>query len=149
MQYGVPQFINVEDKIVGPFTGKQTICLIVGGGILMLFFSIFDFVFFAFAAIIIIPLTLAFAFWKPKGISVFRLILNRINFGVANHLYVWRREPDDRMFKATQKVKSSRKIIEKNVSRNRIREIAWLLDTSTSVNLPYEVKTRAREGIRK
>ncbi len=149
MQYGVPQFINVEDKIVGPFTGKQTVCLIVGGGILMLFFSIFDFVFFAFAAIIIIPLTLAFAFWKPKGISVFRLILNRVNFGVSNHLYVWRREPDDRMFKAAQKVKSSKKIAEKNVSRNRIRELAWLLDTSTSVNLPYEVKTRAREGIRK
>ena len=44
MQYGVPQFINVEDKIVGPFTGKQTICLIVGGGILMLLFSVFDFI---------------------------------------------------------------------------------------------------------
>jgi len=149
MQYGVPQFINVEDKIVGPFTGKQTICLIIGGGLLMLLFSIFDFIFFAFAALFIIPLTLAFAFWKPKGISVFRLILNKINFTTSNRLYVWRREPDARMFKTTQKVKSSQEIVEKNVSRNKIRELAWLLDTSTSVNLPYEVKARAREKIKK
>jgi len=105
--------------------------------------------FFAFAAIFIIPLTLAFAFWKPKGISVFRLILNKINFTTSNHLYVWRREPDTRMFKATQKIKPSKEIVEKDVSRNRIRELAWLLDTSTSVNLPYEVKMRVREGIRK
>ena len=149
MQYGVPQFINVEDKIVGPFTGKQTICLIVGGGILMLLFSVFDFIFFAIAAVFIILATLAFAFWKPKGISIPRIILNRVNFGTSNHLYVWRREPDDRMFKTTQKMKSSKEVVEKDVSRNRIRELAWLLDTSTSVNLSYEVKTRAREGIRK
>ena len=149
MQYSVPQFINVEDKIVGPFTGKQTICLIIGGGLLMLFFSIFDLIFFAVAAIFIIPLTLAFAFWRPKGVSVSRLILNRVNFGTSNHLYVWRREPDARMFKAAQKVKSAKEIVEKDVSKNRIKELAWLLDTSTSVNLPYEVKTRAREKIRK
>jgi len=149
MQYGVPQFINVEDKIVGPFTGKQTICLIIGGGLLMLFFSIFDFIFFAVMAIIIIPLTLAFAFWKPRGVSVYRLILNKVNFSVSNHLYIWRREPDNRMFKATQKIKSSEKAVEKNVSKNRIRELAWLLDTSTSVNLPYEVKARAREKIKR
>ena len=149
MQYSVPQFINIEDKIVGPFTGKQTICLIIGGGLLMLFFTIFDFIFFVVMAIIIIPVTLAFAFWKPKGISVYRLILNRINFGVSNHFYIWRREPDNRMFKTTQKVKSVKEVIEKNVSKNRIRELAWLLDTSTSVSLPYEVKARAREKIRK
>ena len=149
MQYGVPQFIDVEDKIVGPFTGKQTLVLIIGGGLLMLFFSIFDFIFFIISVVFIVPLTLAFAFWKPKGISIPRLILNRVNFGTSNHLYVWRREPDARMFKTTQKIKSSKEIVEKDVSRNRIRELAWLLDTSTSVNLSYEVKTRAREGIRK
>ena len=149
MQYGVPQFINVEDKIVGPFTGKQTICLIIGGGLLMLIFSVFDFIFFAIAAVFIIPATLAFAFWKPKGISIPRLILNRVNFGISNHLYVWRREPDARMFKTTQKIKSAKEVVEKDVSKNRIRELAWLLDTSTSINLPYEVKTRAREEIRR
>ena len=149
MQYSVPQFINVEDKIVGPFTGKQTIVLIIGGGLLMLFFSVFDLIFFAVAAMFIIPVTLAFAFWKPKGVSISRLILNRINFSTSDHLYVWRREPDMIMFKAAQKIKSSEEVAEKDISKNRIRELAWLLDTSTSVNLPYEVKTRAREKIRR
>ena len=149
MQYGVPQFINVEDKIVGPFTGKQTLCLIIGGGLLMLFFTVFDFIFFALLAMFIIPITLAFAFWKPKGISVSRFIMNKINFSTSQRLYVWRREPDNRMFKTNQKKVSSEEAVEKNVSRSRIEELAWLLDTSTSVNLPYEVKTRAREKIRR
>jgi hypothetical protein len=149
MQYGVPQFINVEDKIVGPFTGKQTLCLIIGGGLLMLFFSVFDFIFFAILAMFIIPVTLAFAFWKPKGISVSRLIMNKINFSTSQRFYVWRREPDARMFKANQKKISPKEAVEKDVSRSRIEELAWLLDTSTSVNLPYEVKTRVREKIKR
>jgi len=147
MQYGVPQFIDVEDKIVGPFTGKQTLYLIIGGGALLLIFSMFEFIFFAFSLAIIAPITLAFAFWKPKGMTIARWILNIINFYTTPNLYVWRREPEEAMFKATQKMKSSKDVPIKNVSASRIRELAWVLDTSTSVNLPYEAKARPDEGI--
>lgn len=147
MQYGVPQFIDVEDKIVGPFTGKQTLYLMIGGGTLMLIFSLFEFIFFAIAFIFIAPVTLAFAFWKPKGITVARWILNIINFYTASNLYVWRREPEEIMFKTAQRKKSSKEVPVKNVSASRIRKLAWVLDTSTSVNMPYEAKTRPEENI--
>jgi len=147
MQYSVPQFIDVEDKIVGPFTAKQTLYLIIGGGILLLVFSFFEFMFFIFAFVIVVPLTLAFAFWKPKGFTVARWLSNGINFTTTSHLYVWRREPDLVMFKQTQKKAASNLAPAKNISRSRIRELSWLLDTSTSINLSYEAKTRPDETI--
>ncbi len=142
MQYSVPQFIDIEDKIVGPLTGKQTLYLMIGGGLLMLLFSFFDFVFFMVATVIIVPITLAFAFWKPKGMTVARWIVNIINYHTSDHLYTWRREPEGMKIKRTQK-KKTQVIFKENVSRSRIGELAWLLDTSSSISLPYEVKERA------
>lgn len=147
MQYNIPQFIDVEDKIVGPFTAKQTLYLIVGGGILMIVFSFFDFMFFALMFLFVVPATLAFAFWKPKGATVARWVSNIINFYTAPHLYIWRREPESIMFKKTQRKSSKQETEKKHISKNRIKELAWILDTSTSVSLPYETRTRPEENI--
>ncbi|MCK5412820.1 MAG: PrgI family protein [Candidatus Pacebacteria bacterium] len=147
MQYSVPQFLNIEDKIVGPFTGKQVLFLIMGFGVLLISFTFFNMAFFAIIAILVIPITLAFAFWKPKGMTVSRLITNMINFHTTSHLYVWRREPNLRMYKMTQRKVAKDSIGEKKVSKRRIRELAWLLDTSTSIDTPFEAKTRPDENI--
>ena len=142
MQYSVPQFIDIEDKIVGPLTGKQTLYLMIGGGFLMLIFSFFEFGFFMLSFVIVAPITLAFAFWKPKGMTVARWIVNIIMFHTSDHLYTWRREPEGIKIKRAQK-KKPQVVSEKKVSKSRIGELAWLLDTSSSINLPYEIKERA------
>ena len=147
MQYSVPQFLNVEDKIVGPFTGKQVLFLIMGFIILIISMTVFNTAFFAIIAIFVIPLTLAFAFWKPKGVTVTRLLTNIINFYTATRFYIWRREPKIRMYKMTQKKAASNEIAEKKVSKRRIRDLAWLLDTSTSIDTPFEAKARPDENI--
>ncbi|MCK4918892.1 MAG: PrgI family protein [Candidatus Pacebacteria bacterium] len=147
MQYSVPQFLNVEDKIVGPFTGKQVLFLIMGFGVLLISFTFFNMAFFAIITILVIPITLAFAFWKPKGMTVSRLITNMINFYTTSHLYIWRREPNLMMYKMTQKKVSNDNFEEKKISKRSIRELAWLLDTSTSIDTPFEAKTRPDENI--
>jgi hypothetical protein len=148
MQYSVPQFIDVEDKVVGPFTGKQALFLILGFGILLIMFTFLQFFIFIVLAIPVIVITLAFAFWKPKGFTVLQWAGNIINFYTTAHLYIWRREPDSRMFKQTQRKQATKEVQAIPVSRNRIKELAWLLDTSTSISMPYEAKTRPEEGIR-
>ena len=142
MQYSVPQFIDIEDKIVGPLTGKQTLYLIIGGGFLMLIFSFFEFGFFILSFVVVAPITLAFAFWKPKGMTVARWIINIIMFHTSDHLYIGRREPEGIKIKRAQ-TKKVQAVSEKKVSKSRIGELAWLLDTSSSINLPYEIKERA------
>ena len=40
-QYGVPQFTDIEDKIVGPFTIKQFLVMVGGAAIILLFWLLF------------------------------------------------------------------------------------------------------------
>lgn len=147
MQYNVPQFIDVEDKIVGPFTGKQTLYLVVGGAILLIGFKLFNIGFFALLAIPVVIATLAFAFYKPRGISMAKLVMNYIDYMTTPHLYIWRREPDMTMYKVVQKKQEIHEEPIKYVSRDRIRELANLLDTSTSIDNLYEADTRPDENI--
>jgi hypothetical protein len=147
MQFSVPQFIDVEDKIVGPFTAKQTIFMIAGGGLILIAFTFFNTGFFIIALLFILPATLAFAFYRPKGISLSQYMGNFMDFFTANHIYIWRREPEIVMYKAVQKKHSGNEAPMKVVSKSRIRDLANLLDTSAAVNLPYEVETRPDENI--
>jgi hypothetical protein len=147
MQFSLPQFIDVEDKNVGPLTGKQTIYLIMGGGILLLAFTFFSFIFFLGVFMIVTPLTLAFAFYRPKGISLARYLGNVLDYFTTNHLYLWRREPEMVMYKTVQKKNAAAQEPVKYVPRSRIRDLANLLDTSAAVNLPYEAQTRPDENI--
>ena len=75
MQFPVPQFIDVEDKIIGPFTLKQ-FGFVFGGGILVLaIFKLFGFGFVFF--ILGIPatlLTLFVSFGSFNGKKVYEAI---------------------------------------------------------------------------
>src|SRR3989344_8241140 len=42
-QYNVPQFVEIEDKIFGPFTLRQFLSLVMGGIFVLAFWGIFDF----------------------------------------------------------------------------------------------------------
>lgn len=150
MQYGVPQFIDVEDKIVGPLTAKQTLILMVGGGFLLLIFSLFTMGFFIIALVIILPTALVFAFYKPRGITVSQYLANFMKFYTSSRVYIWRREDEGSMFKPVQKKKKATVEAEaKTVTRSKIRELAWVLDTSTAVSVPYEAKSRPDEEVRR
>src|SRR3989304_1999884 len=65
MRFSVPQFIEIEDKIFGPFTFKQFLYLAGGAGLI---FLIYNFITpFFFALLFILPvgaLSLALAFYK-------------------------------------------------------------------------------------
>ena len=50
MQFAVPQFTDVEDKLIGPLTLKQFLMMLATGGVLLFFWSLFGFgiIFFLF-----------------------------------------------------------------------------------------------------
>ena len=43
MQFQVPQFIEIEDKIFGPLTAKQFFYILGGGAIIFLLYVFFEF----------------------------------------------------------------------------------------------------------
>lgn len=141
MQYSVPQFIDIEDKVVGPLTAKQVLILILGGVVLLVAFRFFNLAFFIIVALIVAPVSLVLAFYKPRGISAIQYIFNYVDYLTNPKIYVWRRETDRNTYlkRSLQKRQSANDAQPlKSVSRSRIRDLAILLDTSTMENNLYD-----------
>ena len=64
MQYQVPQFIDIEDRIIGPLTLKQFIYLAFAAAVLFVFWFLFKFYIWIIVALPITILAMAFAFLK-------------------------------------------------------------------------------------
>ncbi len=94
MRFEVPQFIDIEDKIFGPFTWRQFLYL--GGGVGMgvaLFFTAPPIVF----IIIGLPLAIlagALAFFPVGGRPFSFFLESLINYLRGQKLYLWQRKKD-------------------------------------------------------
>ena len=91
MRFQVPQFIEHEAKVIGPFTFRQFIYL--GGPATAAFFLYFLAPFFVFvvAAVFLGAFGFMFAFIKIGGRSLPTILLNFFNFTIAPKRYIWRK----------------------------------------------------------
>lgn len=129
MQYQIPQFINIEDKIVGPFTARQTVYLMIGISFSALVWTFFYEIVAILIALPIIILTLALCFYKPSGRPLATMIVAAINYFKNPKTYVWYRSPENFLIKREIKRQDSKTATIPVVSRNRLKELAWMLDT--------------------
>ena len=67
MMFNVPQFIDVEDKIAGPLTVKQLLWMIGMVAVLLAIFFSLDGAVMVIAAIPVVLLFVALAFYRPNG----------------------------------------------------------------------------------
>jgi hypothetical protein len=91
VHYQVPQYLNVEDKIIGPLTLKQFIYLLVGGGIVFLLFGVLKFSVFIIVAVPIAFLFLVLAFYKIDNQKSSKFILNFLGFVSRPSIYTWKK----------------------------------------------------------
>lgn len=75
-QFVVPQFIDVEDKIIGPLTVRQFIIMMVGGFFLFLEFRLADFGLFILEGLVTLFLVALFAFFKVNGMPFHFFFVN-------------------------------------------------------------------------
>ncbi|MDO8264756.1 MAG: PrgI family protein [Candidatus Parcubacteria bacterium] len=93
MQHTIPQFIEHEAKIVGPFTFKQFIYLAVAAAIaLVLYVSFGMSALFIIGSVIAGVIALALALLKVEGRSLPDLIKNIILFFSASKIFLWKRQ---------------------------------------------------------
>ena len=88
-QFQVPQFIDVEDKILGPITMRHFFIMLIpmGTGILLYFLLKFWLV-----VIILIPVTIGsaiFAFFRPYGVRFLRFFRAFLAFFIRPPLYIF------------------------------------------------------------
>lgn len=96
MEFRVPQFIDIEDKIFGPFTWRQFLFMVGGAGTGYLLSKIFD----VFPVNMLLGLGtfgfgLALAFY-PKdrfGKPFPQVVESALRFTLSEKLYTWKRAP--------------------------------------------------------
>ncbi|HEY0964406.1 MAG TPA: PrgI family protein [Candidatus Paceibacterota bacterium] len=102
MQFEVPQFIEVEDKIFGPLTWRQFLYLGGGLGMAVVIFLVLPFIFFVIFGIPLALLAGALAFY-PVNNRPFSFFLEAIvNYFSGQRLYLWRRR-EDIVYKNTER----------------------------------------------
>ncbi len=75
-QFTVPQFIDVESKIIGPITTRQFLILLAAAIIVGISYKLFDFSLFLVITVIVLIITTVFAFVKVNGRPFHYFVVN-------------------------------------------------------------------------
>jgi len=131
-QVVVPQFLDVEDKIIGPVTVRQFIEILAGGIVIAVFYRIFDFSLFVVSSLIVFGITIIVAFAKINGQSFHLFLLNFIQTMRNPKLKVWRKDIGVKGAKGVEEAAEERLApvrLRKPLSTSKISEIALIIDT--------------------
>jgi hypothetical protein len=92
MQFEVPQFIEVEDKIFGPLTWRQFVYLAGGIGMSVVMFFTLPFILFAILGIPLAVLAAALSFYPVNNRPFSYFLESFVNYVTRPKRYHWRRE---------------------------------------------------------
>ncbi len=112
MQYQVPQFIETEDKIVGPFSLRQFLYLAAGGALIFILFFFLKLALWIIFAVIIGVLAAALALIKINGRPLTKVLMAAIGFYLKPRMYLWQRtdKPSSSEIKFSQAEESGQTI---------------------------------------
>ncbi len=92
MQYQVPQFIDSEDKLVGPFSLRQFMYIGAAGMISAICYFFLQMWLFVVVAIVTLGGAGALAFLKVNGRPLIKVATSAFNFYWKPQMYVWKPE---------------------------------------------------------
>lgn len=129
MQFKVPQFLEIEDKIFGPFTFKEFVYLAGGGGICFVLYKVLGLIYGAIPILIIAGFAGMLTFYRPNNKPFINMLESGFKYFSQNKLYIWKR----RQVKVGSKesVEKTENITSRNevrLSGGKLRDLAWSLD---------------------
>lgn len=127
MRYQVPQFIEVEDKIFGPFTLKQFIYLAGGGGACLMFFTLLPLYVALILAAPIAVLAAALAFYQVNGRPFIVVMEHAFMYLVGKKLYLWKQREAKASAPSAAPVAAPTQAVPK-LSESRLKDLAWSLN---------------------
>ena len=133
MRFQVPQFINIEDKLFGPFTVKQFVYMVGGAGMVYIVWHYLP----TYIAILIIApivtLALLLAFARPNGKPFVFTMQAAIMYALGNRLYLWKKQPHRmNIEKLAEELKASGTTIPA-LSESKLKDLTWALDINQNV----------------
>jgi hypothetical protein len=138
MEYQVPQFIEVESKIVGPLTMKQFIYIAGTLGLCIVFFSYLSFLFAVLLSLPVVAFGAALAFYKVNGKSFVDMLEAGFNYYTGSKLMIWKHENQKATPQPTARESAAAAVAPPEngrgaprLTRGKLSELAWSLDVKT------------------
>jgi len=137
MQFQVPQFIDIEDKIIGPFSLKQFLYLAVGGGVSLIFFLLLSPILALTLISPVVAFMLALAFYKVNGRDFLYFLNALTNHFMKPRLYTWRRIPTEELQRKQKGDGAAKKTPPQQTPpastkilpiKKRLKTLSWQLD---------------------
>lgn len=133
-KFVVPQFIDNEDKILGPITVRQFLVTLGATFAIFIEYSILQLPFFIFAAVITVGLAGVFGFLKVNGQPFHLFFVNMLQTLVRPRLRVWHKELNDAELKVLAIKAPSLDILKVAVLAKSRPESTRLRDLALTVN---------------
>ena len=130
MQFQIPQFIEVEDKIFGPLTFRQFVYIVGGLGSSYLLFRVLP-IFISLPIIAaLLGLAAALAFFKYNGRPFILALEHGFSYFLRPRLYLWNneRKRDVANAKKTALSEHTGEVYVPKLSDSKLHELAWSLD---------------------
>lgn len=131
MQFKVPQFLEIEDKIFGPFTFKEFVYLVGGIGICFVLYRLLGILIGGIPILIVGAFAGALTFYRPNNKPFINMLESMIKYFFQSKLYIWER----RKVALSQKENASAMNRELYQAQNsnrlngsKLRDLAWSLD---------------------
>ncbi|MFH0755314.1 MAG: PrgI family protein [bacterium] len=136
MQFQVPQFIEIEDKIFGPLTLKQFLYLAGGGGASVALFIYIPFK--IISVILIIPIvafSLALAFYKKNNKPFIDVVQAAFYYSIGDKLFLWKKTEKTPVSKLAKQIQKNSSLISvPKMSESKLKDLTWSLDIKESLN---------------
>ena len=128
MQFKVPQFLDIEDKIFGPFTFSQFAYLAGGGGICFVLYKLLGLLFGIIPMLAIAGFSLALTFYRPNNKPFIDMLEAGFKYIISDKLYVWRRSMVKKVPTETKVQTGTGVVGGVKLGGSRLRDLAWSLD---------------------
>lgn len=132
-QYTVPQFIDIEDKIIGPITVRQFLIMLFDGIAIALIYRLADFTLFVILGLILGGAGAALAFIKVNGQPFHYFLLNLTQTSLRPALRVWDKGltyGEARMYIETPPAPpQNTPIIKERAAANKLSELSLVVNT--------------------
>ena len=137
-QFVVPQFLDVEDKILGPITSRQFVILIVDFIILTILYKLLLFGYFIGIGLFVLAAALVIAFVRVNGHPFHYFLLNIIQTLRRPKIRVWNKTLNTGDIKELLRVEIAPPPIPKpkkeKLAATRISELTLVLNTGGAYN---------------
>ena len=147
MQYPVPQFQDIEDKIIGPLTFKQFIYILGGTG---LSYAILRSLPTGLNYLLIAPvagISLALAFYKINNQPFINIIESAFYYSLRNKLYLWSHKKKIKKNKKPTAQQPQSLVEVPNINDSKMKDLAWSLDINENVQRAEHAKSITEQNV--